>query len=107
MTVCGGAAPRKRARGYAFARPTRPDDATAHTTPGNDNADPFAEALARFEERQASLLRVLLADLREARRLPRRRRAPRAVRHDDAAPVDDVTRARARELLTRHRRAPR
>lgn len=74
--------------------------------PSNDNSggasvDAF---VAEFHARSATILRQLVAErfpvAAPIRRRPCVTRAPAV--DLDAAPVDDVTRARARELIARH-----
>lgn len=70
--------------------------------PDNDNGD---DALVqKFLARSVPLLRDLLAEQRATqRRAPAKRRVHVAAAVD-LEPVDDVTRARARNLLAKHSR---
>lgn len=71
----------------------------------NDNGgDPVEVLVAEFHRRSAGILRDLVRERFPFAAPVRLRRAvTRATSADlDAEPVDDVTRARARELLTRH-----
>ncbi len=93
----------KGARGYACARSKPPFDASRETSPANDR-DPVEAILARFGERSVALLREAMSELRSSQRRasaarPRHVAAPGDIKA--AEQVDDLTRARARQILER------
>lgn len=85
-------------------RRSTPDASPPTVAPDNDNGDPVAAALARFEADSAARLRELLADLRAAHRAPAPR--PRLVLapapDPEAPPPDDLTRQLVLTILSRH-----
>lgn len=108
MNVANRAAPGKRAPGYVCARPKPPSEppsttrgAAVSTTPAND-VDPVGALVARYHERSAGILRELLSDLRELQRAPSTASPRHVAAPVDLEPVDELTRARARQLLEQH-----
>lgn len=103
MNAANRDAPGKRATGYVCARSNPTLDSSA-VTPAND-VDPINALIHRYNERinahAMAVLRDLLSEVASLQRRPRTSRSRHVVAPQDMEPVDQLARARAKQLLSR------